>query len=80
MVDPRVAELVLEIIDRRIFDNDLDAWRTAKRVVQELDRIAGEDGDPPAAGEPMKPLDVGADCVCELPPGHRRRRRVGRLR
>ena len=77
MVDPRVAELALEFIDRRVFDSDLDAWRTAKRLAREFDRIAGEDGDP-RAREPMRPLDVGADCVRELRLGHRRRRE-GRL-
>jgi hypothetical protein len=55
MVDPLVAELVHEFNSQRIFDNDLDAWRAAKGVVRELDRMAREDDDwgalaPRAAG------------------------------
>jgi hypothetical protein len=67
MVEPRVAELGLELIDRRVFENDLDALRTAKRLVRELDRIALEDSDPRAARETIKALNANAARVGKLP-------------
>jgi len=77
MVDPRVAELVLEFIDRRVFENDLDAWRAAKSLIQELDRIAVGDREPRAAWETITWLDGDAACVRKLRPEDPRRRCEG---
>jgi hypothetical protein len=49
LVDPRVAELALAFIDRRVFEIDLDARRTAERV-------------PRAVPEMIKSVPGDADC------------------
>lgn len=43
MDDPRVISLVRELLRGRYFDNEFEAWRAAKRLVQEMDLMAAED-------------------------------------
>jgi hypothetical protein len=43
MDDPRVINLVREFLRGRYFDNEFEAWRAAKRLVQEMDKMAAED-------------------------------------
>jgi hypothetical protein len=43
MDDPRVINLVRELLRGGYFDNEFEAWRAAKRLVQEMDLMAAED-------------------------------------
>ena len=54
MDDPRVINLVREFLRGRYFDNEFDAWRAAKRLVQEMDDMCAEDDQPGTVDAPAR--------------------------
>ena len=47
--DPRVTYLAERFMREGYFANELDAHRAARRLVQEVDEMSGEDDDAPTA-------------------------------